>query len=571
MKFSSLFAIILGIGALTPKLYASEPVFMSYYSNWDTYSNYPFLGNGQGATNNDLGYKLARINTLAYDFLEVDSSGSVYFSDAWSDLGLNDNDKNFCKAESDKKLNVCPNAVFDQPSPTVGLGNFDAFVASNVPTKLISIGGAGHDVSWQNAMAHPQAFVTSVADIVSHYQLNGVDIDYEPVGGMLPEYYPKFIDLLKQLRAQLGANAVITYTISVNTQAIAAFGKDNWTALTSQVNYINIMGYDLHGPFDNPPKTGLHSSLYPVPTDDPTVPTQLSDDGAITALVNLNVDSHKIVLGVPAYGRVAAGVQGEGLGQLYSQSYQGDLDAKGCTTELNNSSTMCGGMVQYNTLLQWPTKAIPFTLNNVIFGVYNNNNGLFASYDDVNSMAAKANYVKNNNLGGMMMWELRYDAPAVDPQGNPNPQSLINTIDEVLGVAARPFTPVFGAGVKLQLTNNDTVNANTITLISADGKYYGFPELSKSTDGKNDAMWCSADLAGPTCSDSWNLNHLGNASSVKVQITTATGNPPLMCSGTLNLTPGYHHIQVNYSNPSDMCLINSVGTLSLQNSSYFYS
>lgn len=552
----------------------ADPIMMGYYSNWETYApnNYPFNGNAQGAVNNDLGYKLARINTVAYDFLEVDSNGYVYFTDPYSDLIPSDS---FClnpPAGSPKDQGTLNNGLNltctevaninkQAFSSAAGLGNFDkGFINSDVPTRMISIGGFGHDDAWENAMNNPTNFVNSVAALVKAYNLQGVDVDYEVVGGMPAANYTKFISLITQLRTALGPNVLITYAIPANAQAITNFdngSSHNWTALMQQLSYVDVMGYDLHGEFDNPRLTGLHSALYAVPND----PTQFNDDAAIEALKAANVAPGKIILGFPTYGRAVTGVNGnanpsapsENLNLTFTASYQGDLDAAGCTTTLGQGNT-CAGMIQYKTILANNLSAIDVPENGVDNGAYSYNQGMFVSYDDPKSITAKANYVVNNKLAGMMFWALKYDAPAVNDDGSNNQSSLINAVDQVLGIQPRPYTPPAPTGVKLQLTNNDTTSTATITLI-VNGQYYGFPTLGASGSGNNDAQWCSASAAGGSCPDSWNLDQIGNATNVQVQVASATGNP-VTCPDSFNLSAGYHHIMVNYSNPNDMCSLN---------------
>jgi hypothetical protein len=80
-----------------------------------------------------------------------------------------------------------------------------------------------------------------------------------------------------------------------------------------------------------------------------------------------------------------------------------------------------------------------------------------------------------------------------------------------LGIVPTP--PVPSTAVKLELTNNDPINWNTITLI-VNGIYYAFPELGSITSGQDDAMYCSsAGIAG--CILSVNLQTIGNANNEK--------------------------------------------------------
>lgn len=353
-------SIVLATGLILVKAVSADPIVMGYYANYDTYHNYPFPGNAQGASNNDLEYKLTRINTLAYAFFNISADGSIVSGDAWADLSNSETDQTFCKAN----LGICGGQI-----PAGGLGNFDAFANSSVPNRVISVGGYNSDNAW-TAMLSSQTnitnFVHSIAATVATYKLSGIDLDYEPQGGMPAENIGPFIQMVTQLRQALGDNALITYAILANPSMIDTFGANNWQALMQQLSYVDLMAYDMHGSFDNPHLTGLQSALYPVPGD----ATGFSDETAVQTLTKNGVSAKQIILGFPAYVRAVGGVAAPGGVDLpFTEAVRGDLDSADCSTQLGQSNT-CGGSIQYSTLLVQGYEANNYNVNGIDAGVW---------------------------------------------------------------------------------------------------------------------------------------------------------------------------------------------------------
>ena len=228
---------------------------------------------------------------------------------------------------------------------------------------------------------------------------------------------------------------------------INSFGTANWQKVAANVNYIDLMTYDFHGAFDNPKITGLLANLYPDKDAQ-----QFSVDVAVNTLIGQGVPSGKVVIGVPAYGRALTGVNeaNHGLYQSYANGLipRGDLDAPACTQTVYGGT--CSGSFQYKYIIgkmlggpagftdytndagtsaQTPSGVWAYRSGNWTDTVGNTLNNTFISYDNILTVAAKAQYVKENNLGGIMMWELRGDISPKDPSN----ASLLGAITHVLG------------------------------------------------------------------------------------------------------------------------------------------
>ena len=250
---------------------ADNPVIISYWSNWNEYKNppYPVPGSNIGGVvqqNKDLQDKINQIDVLNYDFLETHNDGVVYFTDSWGDLAPSD--MSFCNTDNLHK-EICTDV---HGATTPGDGNFSAFTklknTSNNLRLSISVGGWGHEDSFNQAFAYPDKFIDSLYAIVTAYKLTGVDLDYEVEAPTFdPTKATQFANLVQQLRAKLGPNYLITFAAPASPAKIDSIGLNNWKTISDNVNYIDIMAYDLHGEFDSPHLTNYASNLYLDPKD----------------------------------------------------------------------------------------------------------------------------------------------------------------------------------------------------------------------------------------------------------------------------------------------------------------
>jgi chitinase len=125
------------------------------------------------------------------------------------------------------------------------------------------------------------------------------------------------------------------------------------------------------------------------------------------------VPTEKLLLGLPAYfiayGAVAAPAGSDGLYQPFdrSQTIAYDLGSKGVGSYRAAQRLLASGFAPHR---QW----IAGKLSAVY--AYSATLQQWISYDDADSIAAKADYVRARHLGGMMLWEMGEDVPLDDPQ-----------------------------------------------------------------------------------------------------------------------------------------------------------
>ncbi|MBE5967696.1 MAG: glycoside hydrolase family 18 protein [Lachnospiraceae bacterium] len=262
---------------------------------------------------------------------------------------------------------------------------------------LLSIGGWGAGGFSEAAMTEEgrKRLAASAVDIVQEYDLDGLDIDWEypcfRVAGIDGSKKDKenFTLLIEALRNTLDKAEGKKYLLT-----IAAGGDEYFTVCTEMdkvqkyLNYVQVMTYDLKGGFLT--FTGHHTSLYSNQRD--LFPA--SADKAVECFLRAGVPKEKLVIGAAYYSRVwkkvpnvdhglhqMAGTTG-GYGPAYHRLVRDYINKNGYTR-------------------YWDDEAkAPY--------LFNGKN--FISYDDEESLKAKAEYVAEKGLLGIMYWEYGCDA-----------------------------------------------------------------------------------------------------------------------------------------------------------------
>jgi chitinase len=264
----------------------------------------------------------------------------------------------------------------------------------------LSIGGWGADgfsdmAASENLRAH---FIDNVVEWVEKYGFDGVDIDWEyPVdgaGGVIksrPEDKTNFTLLMKGLEESLNTlsdEKGKTYTLSFAAAASSDYlGWIEPKKLAEIVDYVNIMSYDFYGEWSG--TTGHHSNLY----NSDIKPNALSGDKAVRDFIAAGFSSNQVVLGIPFFGKGWQGVINKNNG-LY-QRYKSVFNYKDMGYEDLEKLIVSENLKEY-----WDDSAkAPYLYNGDIW----------ISYDNEKSVKIKTDYIKKNNLGGIMIWEYSHD------------------------------------------------------------------------------------------------------------------------------------------------------------------
>lgn len=216
-----------------------------------------------------------------------------------------------------------------------------------------------------------KAYVKSVKEIIKTYNLDGVDIDWEfPTiegGGHTasPDDDQNYVTLVKDLRKALGKKAWISYYSNHTGQWIDHKG------MVPYVSYVHVSGYNLSEPIAGKPLLH-HSSLYPASkTGDWCV------SKVIERHIKLGIPKEKILMGIPFFG----------IGISPFPKY----------VECKNFSEYSS-----NPLTKWDEDAqAPY---------FSDENGnLILGFDDERSIAAKFDFIRENQIPGIFVWNYEAD------------------------------------------------------------------------------------------------------------------------------------------------------------------
>lgn len=278
---------------------------------------------------------------------------------------------------------------------------------------LISVGGWTWSDKFSDAALTEQSrntFADSIVAFITQHGFDGVDLDWEyPVGGGLssnsrrPEDKTNFTLLMAKIREKLDEQGGLDNREYLLTFAGAAgtFYANNveLSKLADYVDYAIIMTYDIHGPWPGS-LTDFNAPLFNPKEYSPQY--KWSADSSVKLYQSRGFPKSKILMGVPFYGIKYNSVlwPNDGLYQPFGS----------------------GSSISYDRIMRYyyddlsfdyfvhPDAQVPWLFDG----------DTFISYDDEDSIAAKGQYIKDQDLGGAAVWELSQNTDG----------TLINTLSD---------------------------------------------------------------------------------------------------------------------------------------------
>ena len=180
---------------------------------------------------------------------------------------------------------------------------------------LVCVGGAGTETDFlaDTTPANLGPFVTNIVSFMSGNGYDGVDLDWEPFNSADAAQYTNLVNGLRAALNGFGTHKLL----AVAAPAYAEYGDSptaEFTMLASvqgQFDQINIMTYDLSGPYEGW-VTWFNSPIYDGGYTFPSDASELvpSINGAVSNFVNNGVAPGKLGVGLPFYGYVWTGGPG---------------------------------------------------------------------------------------------------------------------------------------------------------------------------------------------------------------------------------------------------------------------
>ena len=256
---------------------------------------------------------------------------------------------------------------------------------------MLSVGGWGSGrFSEMAATAENRtSFARDCKRIAEEFGLDGIDIDWEyPTQGgagisSSPDDTKNFTLLLQTLRKTLGRKLLLTAATVSSAQFI------DFSSCVQYMDFVNVMAYDMADPSHH------HAALYPS-----SISGYCTSSQAVENHLKAGVPKEKLVMGVPFYGKGKRD-EGEprqfvGTGKL-PKKYEERWDEQG---------------------------QVPYRVND---------KGEFVwGYENTRSLAAKCQFILDNNLRGGMYWDYASD----NPQGDERRTLYLSLIKNRKGTAA---------------------------------------------------------------------------------------------------------------------------------------
>lgn len=363
---------------------AGQRKVIGYFPEWGVYEAHNYF------TPDKVAYD--QLSHLNYGFAVLTKDGIVAMHDTWR--GATNMQEIAKRTKQAGVANI------------ISIGGY-----TNSQVCVINCDQSGKEVKmFQAATATPEKverLANSIVEYMLKWKFDGVDIDWEyPTTEKEADQYTQLIKSLRTKLDTLGQQNDRYYQLS---SAVTANHNNikftNPAETVPLLDSVNVMTYDYHGAFD--PITGHNSPLYGHYND---TDAKFNIDSTMKEYnLGWNIPKSKLLVGLSWYGRAWGNVEGTekvpgspGLFNPGSATIHGQWDDKNEYTGTNPYHLLKEMALDKQYQRYWDTQShAPY--------LYNASTKTFYTYDDVQSIREKVDYIKNEGYGGAIIWDLSGD------------------------------------------------------------------------------------------------------------------------------------------------------------------
>lgn len=251
-----------------------------------------------------------------------------------------------------------------------------------------------------------QRFVKSAVNFLENYGFDGLDIDWDyPVCWQVdcsrgsPEERDAFVHLLRELSEAFRPRGLLLSAAVSSSKNVIDLAYDV-PQLAKYLDWISLMTYDYHGHWDR--QTGHVAPLYQ-DTEEDDSNAYLNVNYTVNYWLAKGAPANKLVLGMPMYGQTFT----------LSDRSRNHLNERSIGPGEAGKYTGVDGFMSYYEICEltgsesngW--RVIRDRQGRT--GPYAFHNDQWVSYDDVDDVRRKAQYIKRMHLGGGMIWAVDMD------------------------------------------------------------------------------------------------------------------------------------------------------------------
>ncbi|KAK6618323.1 hypothetical protein RUM44_002775 [Polyplax serrata] len=253
-----------------------------------------------------------------------------------------------------------------------------------------------------NSPSSRKKFISHVIQFLQKYDFDGLDLDWE-----YPKCWqvdcnkgpdsdkPAFAALVRELHEAFKPQGLLLSAAVSPSKTVIDAGYDVGS-LGQYLDWVSVMTYDYHGQWDK--KTGHVAPMYYHDDDEFYF---FNANFSINYWISQGVSTRKLIMGMPLYGQSF---------QLENPKSNG-LNAKASGPGQAGEFTKAAGFLSFYEICDkiqnkgWKVVKSP----QKIMGPYTYKGNQWVSFDDVDMIKEKSEYIRKMNLGGAMIWALDLD------------------------------------------------------------------------------------------------------------------------------------------------------------------